>query len=92
MIAATQLRVGYLILYNGKPHRVATAIHRTPGNPRGFVQPSSSTSRRPNQKCASSRSQGTEKGVVDEHRCSQLTRPVTSSTANTESYDDKDRA
>ena len=38
MIAATQLRVGNLILYNGKPHRVATMVHRTPGNLRGFVQ------------------------------------------------------
>ena len=38
MIAATDLRVGYLILYNGKPYRVATMVHRTPGNLRGFVQ------------------------------------------------------
>ena len=38
MIAATQIRVGYLILYNGKPHRVANMVHRTPGNLRGFVQ------------------------------------------------------
>src|SRR5262245_66331426 len=27
-----------LVLYNGKPHRVATVMHRTPGNLRGFVQ------------------------------------------------------
>ncbi len=38
MIAATQLRVGHLIMYNGKPWRVATMVHRTPGNLRGFVQ------------------------------------------------------
>lgn len=38
MIAATQLRVGYLIMYNGKPHRVTQVVHRTPGNLRGFVQ------------------------------------------------------
>jgi elongation factor P len=38
MIAATQLRVGNLILYNGKPHRVSSMTHRTPGNLRGFVQ------------------------------------------------------
>ncbi len=38
MIVATQLRVGNLVLYNGKPHRVAAMQHRTPGNLRGFVQ------------------------------------------------------
>ena len=38
MIAATQIRVGMIIMHNGKPHRVATAMHRTPGNLRGFVQ------------------------------------------------------
>ncbi len=38
MIAATQLRVGNLVIYNGKPHRVAAMQHRTPGNLRGFVQ------------------------------------------------------
>ena len=38
MIAATQMKVGNVILHNGKPHRVATVIHRTPGNLRGFVQ------------------------------------------------------
>lgn len=38
MIAATQLRVGNLIMYNGKPWRVASMVHRTPGNLRGFVQ------------------------------------------------------
>lgn len=38
MIVATDLRVGNLVLYNGKPHRVASMMHRTPGNLRGFVQ------------------------------------------------------
>jgi len=38
LIAATQLKLGMLVLYNGKPHRVATMMHRTPGNLRGFVQ------------------------------------------------------
>jgi len=38
LISATQLKVGMLVLYNGKPHRVATMMHRTPGNLRGFVQ------------------------------------------------------
>ena len=38
MIVATALRVGNLVLYNGKPHRVSSMMHRTPGNLRGFVQ------------------------------------------------------
>lgn len=38
MIAATQIRVGFLIMYNGKPHRATQVVHRTPGNLRGFVQ------------------------------------------------------
>jgi elongation factor P len=38
VIVATDLRVGNLVLYNGKPHRVASMMHRTPGNLRGFVQ------------------------------------------------------
>jgi elongation factor P len=38
VIAATDIRVGYLILYNGKPWRVSQMVHRTPGNLRGFVQ------------------------------------------------------
>jgi len=38
VIAATQIRVGMIIMHNGKPHRVTNAIHRTPGNLRGFVQ------------------------------------------------------
>jgi elongation factor P len=38
VIAATQMKVGMLIMYNGKPHRVSAVVHRTPGNLRGFVQ------------------------------------------------------
>lgn len=38
MIAATQLKLGNVIMHNGKPHRVTNVIHRTPGNLRGFVQ------------------------------------------------------
>ncbi|HTK32730.1 MAG TPA: elongation factor P [Candidatus Saccharimonadaceae bacterium] len=38
MIAATQLRVGNVVVHNGKPHRVTNVVHRTPGNLRGFVQ------------------------------------------------------
>lgn len=38
MIAATQLKIGMLVLHNGKPHRVTAVVHRTPGNLRGFVQ------------------------------------------------------
>src|SRR5512140_1879642 len=32
------MKVGMLIMYNGKPHRVSAVVHRTPGNLRGFVQ------------------------------------------------------
>jgi elongation factor P len=38
VIAATQMKVGNLIMHNGKPHRVTAVVHRTPGNLRGFVQ------------------------------------------------------
>jgi len=38
MIAATQLKVGMVIMHNGKPHRVANVLHVTPGNWRGMVQ------------------------------------------------------
>ena len=38
MIAATQMKVGFLVMHNGKPHRVTAVVHRTPGNLRGFVQ------------------------------------------------------
>ena len=38
MIAATQLKVGMVIMHNGKPHRVTSVLHVTPGNWRGMVQ------------------------------------------------------
>ncbi|MBI5874768.1 MAG: elongation factor P, partial [Deltaproteobacteria bacterium] len=38
MIAATQLRVGMSILYNGEPFKVVSVQHITPGNWRGMVQ------------------------------------------------------
>ena len=38
MIAATQLKVGMIIMHNAKPHRVTNVLHVTPGNWRGMVQ------------------------------------------------------
>ena len=38
MISATQLKVGNVIMHNGKPHRVTNVLHVTPGNWRGMVQ------------------------------------------------------
>ena len=38
MIAATQLKVGMVIMHNSKPHRVTNVLHVTPGNWRGMVQ------------------------------------------------------
>jgi elongation factor P len=35
---ATQLKVGNVILHNGKPYRVSNVVHVTPGNWRGMVQ------------------------------------------------------
>jgi len=32
------MKIGNLIMHNGKPHRVTAVVHRTPGNLRGFVQ------------------------------------------------------
>lgn len=37
-IQATQLKVGMVIMHNGKPHRVTSLLHVTPGNWRGMVQ------------------------------------------------------
>ncbi len=37
-IQATQLKVGMIIMHNGKPHRVTNVLHVTPGNWRGMVQ------------------------------------------------------
>jgi len=38
VIVATQLKVGNVIMHNGKPHRVTNVVHVTPGNWRGMVQ------------------------------------------------------
>ncbi len=38
MIVATQLKVGMVIMHNGRPHRVTNVMHVTPGNWRGMVQ------------------------------------------------------
>src|SRR6267378_1064948 len=38
VIAATQIKVGNVIMHNGKPHRVTKVVHVTPGNWRGMVQ------------------------------------------------------
>jgi len=38
VIAATQLKVGMVIMHNQKPHRVTNVLHVTPGNWRGMVQ------------------------------------------------------
>lgn len=37
MIAATQIKVGMVIVHDGKPCRVSTVLHVTPGNWRGMV-------------------------------------------------------
>ena len=37
-VVATQLKVGNVILHNGKPYRVSSVMHVTPGNWRGMVQ------------------------------------------------------
>jgi elongation factor P len=37
-ISATQVKVGMIIMHNGKPHRVTKVLHVTPGNWRGMVQ------------------------------------------------------
>ena len=37
MIAATQVKVGMVILHKSQPHRVTTVLHVTPGNWRGMV-------------------------------------------------------
>lgn len=68
MIAATQIRVGNLILYNGKPHRVANMVHRTPGNLRGFVQAKLvNIENGSNQEVRFSSEDKVEKAQLDEH-------------------------
>ena len=69
MITSTQLRVGMLVLYNGKPHRVATVMHRTPGNLRGFVQAKLvNIESGSNQEVRFSTDDKMEKAVLDEHK------------------------
>ena len=68
MIAATQIRVGHLILYNGKPYRVAQMVHRTPGNLRGFVQAKLvNIENGSNQEVRFSSEDKVEKASLDEH-------------------------
>ena len=68
MISATQIRVGNLILYNGKPHRVAQMVHRTPGNLRGFVQAKLvNIESGSNQEVRFSSEEKVEKAQLDEH-------------------------
>lgn len=68
MIAATQMKVGMLVMYNGKPHRVTQVVHRTPGNLRGFVQATlvniESGSKNENR---FSSEEKVERAVLDEH-------------------------
>jgi len=37
-IVATQLKVGNVVIHNGKPYRITHVLHVTPGNWRGMVQ------------------------------------------------------
>ena len=69
MIAATQLRIGHLILYNGKPHRVSAMVHRTPGNLRGFVQAKLvNIENGSNQEVRFSSEEKVEKATLDQHK------------------------
>jgi elongation factor P len=69
LIAATQLKVGMLVLYNGKPHRVATMMHRTPGNLRGFVQAKLvNIESGSNQEVRFSTDDKLERAMLDEHK------------------------
>jgi len=38
LVAATQLRVGMVVIHQNDLHRIMELIHITPGNKRGFVQ------------------------------------------------------
>ena len=68
MIVATDIRVGNLILYNGKPHRVAQMQHRTPGNLRGFVQAKLvNIESGSNQEVRFSSEEKVERATLDEH-------------------------
>jgi len=69
LISATQLKVGMLVLYNGKPHRVATMMHRTPGNLRGFVQAKLvNIESGSNQEVRFSTDDKMERAILEEHK------------------------
>jgi len=69
VLASTQLRVGMVVLYNGKPNRVATVMHRTPGNLRGFVQVKLvNIETGSNQEVRFSTDDKLERAVLDEHK------------------------
>ena len=69
VLSSTQLKVGTLVLYNGKPHRVATVMHRTPGNLRGFVQAKLvNIENGSNQEVRFSTDDKLERAVLDEHK------------------------
>ena len=89
MITSTQLRVGMLVLYNGKPHRVATVMHRTPGNLRGFVQAKLvNIESGSNQEVRFSTDDKMERAVLDEHKLQFSYKSAdTYHFMNTESYE-----
>ena len=89
MIGATELRVGYLVIYNGKPHRVATVMHRTPGNLRGFVQAKLvNIESGSNQEVRFSTDDKLERAVLDEHKLQfSYKAGHTYHFMNTESYE-----
>jgi len=69
VIVSTQLKVGTLVLYNGKPHRVATVMHRTPGNLRGFVQAKLvNIENGSNQEVRFATDDKLERAILDEHK------------------------
>ena len=89
MLSATQLKVGTLVLYNGKPHRVATVMHRTPGNLRGFVQAKLvNIESGSNQEVRFSTDDKLERAVLDEHKLQfSYKAGDTYHFMNTESYE-----
>ena len=89
LIAATGLRVGFLVLYNGKPCRVATVMHRTPGNLRGFVQAKLvDIVTGSNQEIRFSTDDKLERAVLDEHKLQFSYKGGDSyNFMNTESYE-----
>jgi len=69
VIVSTQLKVGTLVLYNGKPHRVATVMHRTQGNLRGFVQAKLvNIENGSNQEVRFATDDKLERAILDEHK------------------------